>query len=403
MPPPDAHPGDVLGGYELREKLGEGGMGAVYKATQLSLERDVALKILSPRLSGSPALVGRFMREAYAAGQLVHHNVVQIHDFGKHRPKGAAGGDLHYFSMEFVDGGSLADAVEKAGRLDAKEAVGHVLQAARGLQFAHEHGLIHRDVKPDNLMLNKHGLVKVADLGLVKKLGGEEPGDAPAKKDGDATRVPGVEPRSTSTGHLSRAASQHLTQASSMMGTPAYMPPEQADDAATADHRADIYSLGCTLYFLLVGKPPFSGKTLQETLDGHRRKPLAFPDPDFEDGPKLSSKLRALIEKMCAKDPMDRPRTMARVVADLERYLETRHDTTGKPAKQQTDTLAFAAGGFASSNWAKMPKLVLLGFLVVVLGGVAVTTAAIEDKVLAFGVVGGLLGFGGLAVLLTVL
>ncbi len=153
--------GAVLGGYRILKELGRGAMGAVYLARQLSLDRQVALKVIQAQWAGQPTFVARFMREAYAAAQLTHHNVVQIYDL-------SSSGQTNFFSMEFVEGRSLAEVVDKQGRLPPAEAIGYVIQAARGLEFAHRHGMIHRDVKPANLLLNDQGIVKVADLGLVK-------------------------------------------------------------------------------------------------------------------------------------------------------------------------------------------------------------------------------------------
>src|SRR5262249_48697303 len=154
---------ETLGGYRVIARLGRGGMGSVYRARQLSLDRDVALKVMAHHLASDPIFVARFCREAYAAAQLIHHNVVQIYDFG-------AQDGLHYFSMEFVDGRTLAELLKERGRLEAAVAAGYILQAARGLKLAHDRGMIHRDIKPENLLLDKHDLVKVADLGLVKSI-----------------------------------------------------------------------------------------------------------------------------------------------------------------------------------------------------------------------------------------
>ena len=154
----------MLGGYRVLRELGRGAMGAVYLARQVSLDRNVALKVIQTRLAKNPTFIARFTREAYAAAQLTHPNVVQIYDLG-------CEGDIYYFSMEFVEGESLGALVQRDGKLDADTAVRYILQAARGLKFAHDQGLVHRDVKPDNLLLSQHGVVKLADLGLVKTVG----------------------------------------------------------------------------------------------------------------------------------------------------------------------------------------------------------------------------------------
>jgi eukaryotic-like serine/threonine-protein kinase len=158
----------TLGGYRLLRELGRGAMGAVYLAKQLSLDREVALKTIQGEWASNPIFIARFTREAYAAAQLTHHTVVQIYDLGVDR-------DVHYFSMEYVRGQSLDQFVKQQGKLDSSVALGYVLQAARGLQYAHSRGLVHRDVKPANLMLSEHGVVKVADLGLVKNVGEDDP------------------------------------------------------------------------------------------------------------------------------------------------------------------------------------------------------------------------------------
>ena len=405
LPPPEVSPGDKLNGYEVQKKLGEGGMGAVYLARQMSLDRSVALKVLSPRLSGQPALVSRFMREAYAAGQLVHHNVVQIYDFGKDKPRrgdrvaaaaseGPAvepgrkepGAEVHFFSMEFVDGSSLQNLVTSRGRLEPQEAVSLILQAARGLAFAHEHGIIHRDVKPDNLMLNRQGILKVADLGLVKQLGAAEPA-APASQNGE---TPEVSAAPVDAASISTVASAQITQVSQMMGTPAYMPPEQAVDAKSADARADIYSLGCTLYHLVVGHPPFGGKTLKEVIEAHRTEKVRFPDP-MQGGPKISSRLKEIIRRMCAKGPQERYSSMLRVVRELEGYLEEKHALASEPDEQQVKTLEWAAQQFNASGWMRVRWVIVVGFVLATLAAM-VTVANVLDPLTAFGAIGGLIG-----------
>ena len=243
-----------LGGYQIIKELGRGGMGAVYLARQLSLDRKVALKVMDPRWASNPAFMARFTREAYAAAQLVHHNVVQVYDIG-------ADQGISYFSMEFVEGQSLGELIKKQGKLDPPTAVAYTMQAARGLKFGHDRGLIHRDIKPDNLMVNDQGIVKVADLGLVKTP------EMIASDDAPAATPPGPDGKKLKT--VAEVASGSVTVAGTAMGTPAYMSPEQARDAAHVDARADIYSLGCTFYAMLTGTPPFTGKTLLDVLSKH--------------------------------------------------------------------------------------------------------------------------------------
>ncbi|MDP7304158.1 MAG: serine/threonine-protein kinase, partial [Pirellulaceae bacterium] len=244
---------EQLGGYRILRVLGRGAMGTVYLANQTSLDRQVALKTIQAQWCQNPATVARFTREAYAAAQLTHHNVVQIYDLG-------ADQGVNFYSMEFVKGKSLDELVEQQGKLDPKAAIGYILQAARGLSFAHGHGMVHRDVKPANLLLSDIGVVKVADLGLVK------------------TPQMVEEENATAEASALAASTANVTSANMAIGTPAYMAPEQAEDATGVDHRADIYSLGCTLYVLLTGQTPFDGATALEVITKHRTEPVVRPE-----------------------------------------------------------------------------------------------------------------------------
>ncbi len=295
---------EMIGGYRIIHELGRGGMGAVYLAQQVSLDRPVALKVMNPDWGKDPVFVARFTREAYAAAQLAHHNIVQVFDFGKQR-------DLHYFSMEFVEGQSLGDFVKEHGKIDVEKAVGFALQAARGLKFAHDRGMIHRDVKPDNMMLNAQGLVKVADLGLVKTPGIAE--EAPGKGS-ESIPKDKLSPESK----LADKSVSDVTRANVAMGTPAYMSPEQARDATHVDQRADVYSLGCALYVMLTGRPPYEGKTVMEIFTKHATAPLVPPDAIVKRIPK---ELSAIIQKMVAKKPEDRYADMNEVARALEDWL----------------------------------------------------------------------------------
>ncbi|MCI0703152.1 MAG: serine/threonine protein kinase, partial [Planctomycetia bacterium] len=301
-------------GYEIERELGRGGMGTVYLARQLSLDRPVALKVMSKRWANDPVFVARFTREAYAAAQLSHPNIVQIHDIGE------VDGS-RFFSMEYVPGKSLADVVRTQGKLDPETAVSYVLQAARGLKHAHDRGMIHRDVKPDNMLLDDQGLVKVADLGLVK---------TPATTPGDDR----LEKKSSSSPLLLLPAD--MTGARIALGTPAYMSPEQCRDAATVDHRADIYSLGCTLYVLVTGRPPFDGTTAVELMTKHAYDPLVPPEQIVSRVPK---ELSAVILRMMEKSPDDRFQTMGEVVRTLEGWLGVHHAGTFSPREEQISKL----------------------------------------------------------------
>lgn len=341
-----------LPGYRIDKALGHGGMGTVFLARQLSLDRPVALKVMSKRWSNDAVFVARFTREAYAAALLNHPNVVQIYDIGE-------SDGTRFFSMEYVPGRSLAELVKSDGKVEPETAVGYVLQAARGLKHAHDRGMIHRDVKPDNLMLSEQGIVKVADLGLVK--------------------TPG-------TGHLdtpsSSASSEpktglnsfnpNMTGARMALGTPAYMAPEQCRDAATVDHRADIYSLGCTLYVLVTGKPPFEGHTAVELMTKHAYEPLTPPERVVSRVPK---ELSAVIQRMMAKNPGDRFAGMGEVIRTLEQWLGVHHTGTFSPRDDQIDKLEEFTRAYNELPLAVLRSRLLTGFL---------SVAALAAVLLAF-------------------
>jgi len=217
QPPSIAEVARCFPDLEILELLGQGGMGIVYKARQPRLDRFVALKILSEELAGDPAFAERFSREARALAKLSHPNIVAVHDFGE-------AGKLFYITMEFVDGVNLRQ-LEQARRLTPQEALGIVPKICEALQYAHDEGIVHRDIKPGNILIDKRGRVKIADFGLAKLAG---------KPAGDLT----------------------LTQSRQIMGTPHYMAPEQMERPLEVDHRADIYSLGVVLYEMLTGELP---------------------------------------------------------------------------------------------------------------------------------------------------
>ncbi|HEX8199610.1 MAG TPA: serine/threonine-protein kinase [Isosphaeraceae bacterium] len=390
-PAPPSSPGGVpvlLGGYQILGELGRGGMGAVYLARQLSLDRPVALKVMRPEWARDPRFVARFTREAYAAAQLVHHNVVQIYDFGQDR-------GTSYFSMEFVPGRTLSRLIRDEGKLDPEVAVGYVLQAARGLKFAHDRGMIHRDVKPDNLMVNDQGIVKVADLGLVKTPGAGGDGDgAEPPSELLKGRVP-VQGSLAAQEAAARKAAAHdtpgVTRARTTLGTPAYMPPEQAVDAAAVDHRADIYALGCTLYALVTGRPPFQGTTIVELITKHATEPVVPPELVVKRVPKA---LSAIILKMVAKKPEDRYADLGEVIRDLEDVLGVPGAGPFTPREEHAEALEASVAEFRAAPLARLRVRILMGFfgscaLLAVLGLLA------RRPLLA----GGFVGFGALAAL----
>lgn len=361
-PAPSGQLSGTLGGYHLLKQLGKGGMGAVYLAKQVSLDRNVAVKVMRSDWARDPTFVARFTREAFAAAQLVHHHVVQIYDIGVEKQN-------NYFSMELVDGQTLSELVAQQGKLDPEVAVGYVLQAARGLAFAHQQGMVHRDIKPDNLLINRHGIVKVADLGIVKVPGGTGQAD--------------VASRPAAAGALTAVASGAVTMAGVAMGTPHYMAPEQARDAAGVDARADIYSLGCTLYMLLTGQPPFSGKTAIEVITKHASEAVVPPDVVVKRVPK---NLSEIILKMVAKEPTDRYANMNEVIQALEGFLGVDHGRPFSPREEHAAALEQAAAAFYAPPLARWRGKIAAAWF----GGLALITVILApfSPALAIGCLG---------------
>lgn len=231
--------------YQIMDQIGQGGMGSVYRAQHRLMNRAVALKLINPQLIRHPQAVERFRREVQAAAQLAHPNIVAAYDAEQ-------AGDVHFLAMEFVEGTDLAAVVSRRGQLPVNEACDYIRQAALGLQHAHEKGMVHRDIKPHNLMLSPDGQVRILDFGLA----------------GFATESAIIESDSTG-GTEGDTTPLHLTTFGSVMGTPDYIAPEQARDAHAADIRADVYSLGCTLCYLLSGKAPFTADSVVDKLKAH--------------------------------------------------------------------------------------------------------------------------------------
>jgi len=302
---------DRLGGYRILRLLGRGAMGAVYEAKQVSLDRLVAVKTIRGRLAENPSSLARFTREAYAAAQLTHHNVVQIYDFGEDAGR-------HFFSMEWIRGGPLDYLIREKGTLEPRMAVSYTLQAARGLQFAHRHGMVHRDVKPANLLLTDDGVIKVADLGLVK-----------IPDHGETDPEQGSDPMPD------LSSGTQVTMQGTAVGTPAYMAPEQSLDAAAVDHRADIYSLGCTLFFMLAGRPPFEGTVVSEVTMQHAK---AQPPSLIDINRRVPDGLQQIVSKAMAKRPDQRYESLVEMIHDLETHLGITSEGTFAPSSQQADT-----------------------------------------------------------------
>jgi len=298
----DAQPLGTLRDYDLLAPLGQGGMGTVYRARHLRLDRLVAVKVLPAERMRQPEAIARFHREMKAVGNLDHPNIVRAHDAGEVDGK-------HFLVMELVDGVDLSALAEREGPLPAADACELVRQAAVGLDHAHRNGLVHRDVKPSNLMLDHKGVVKVLDLGLARLLAEPASGDdLPPPEGASAAEISG--------GHFQAIASE-LTGADQVMGTPDYMAPEQCTNCRAVDARSDVYSLGATLYRLLAGQSPYSGAkydTLAKKIAGLTHDP-APPITNYRSD--LPAALVALIERLLAKRPEERPATPAEVAEAL--------------------------------------------------------------------------------------
>jgi uncharacterized protein (TIGR03067 family) len=285
--------------YRIVEQIGHGGMGSVYRAEHRLMNRPVAIKVINSQLVQHPHAVDRFRREVQAAAKLSHPNIVAAYDAEQ-------AGNLHYLVMEFVDGTDLATYVNGHGPLSVAAACDCIRQAAIGLQHAHEKGMVHRDIKPHNLMLTPEGRVRILDFGLAGFA------TETALLTDESRSESAVAPRTELpvAGHEETAL--HLTAMGSVMGTPDYMAPEQATDAHTADIRADIYSLGCTLHFLLTGRPPFESQNVVEKLQAHASQ----SPPDLGTlRDDVSPGLTTVISRLMAKQPSDRFQTPAEVAA----------------------------------------------------------------------------------------
>jgi len=269
-------------GYKILGKIGAGAMAFVYKAKQLSLNRTVAIKVLPRRFTENPEYVQRFYKEGQAAGKLNHPNIVQAIDVGE------AGG-YHYFVMEYVEGKTIADDFVGGNCFGEQEAIDIIIQVAHALIHAHHHGLVHRDVKPKNIMINTHGVVKLADMGLAR----------------ETTDIEAAQ-----------------SEAGKAYGTPYYIAPEQIRGKIDIDGRADIYGLGATFYHMVTGVVPFTGDDSAEIMRKHLREKLVPPD---HINTSLSAGTSEVIEIMMAKRREDRYDNVEELLIDLEALRE------GKP------------------------------------------------------------------------
>lgn len=274
--------------YEIVGLIGRGGMGNVYEARHRKMERTVALKVINREFVRKTEAVARFHREVKAAAQLSHPNIVTAHDADN-------AGDYHFMVMEHVNGVDLSRILQDRGALPVAEACQCIQQAAIGLQHAHEQGMVHRDIKPHNLMVTADGTVKILDFGLAS-----------------------LAPEFVSAADAGEVLSE-LTTVGAIMGTPDYISPEQAEDARQADVRSDIYSLGATLYHLLAGRPPFDQGSVMQKLKNH-----AEVEPERLESLRddIPVELSTAVAKMMAKNPDDRFQTPTEVAVALEALMQ---------------------------------------------------------------------------------
>jgi serine/threonine-protein kinase len=293
-------------GYQVIERLGKGSMGVVLKARQNSVDRIVAVKILLDALAQNKEFIKRFDREAKIAAKLSHNNVVNAIDAGEVNGH-------HYFVMEYVEGGTIKDTLDKKEMFEEKTALTIVLAVAEALKHAHQRGLIHRDIKPENVILTKDGGVKLADLGLARLTADEK---------------------------------WAMSEAGMAIGTPYYISPEQVRGQVDVDIRADIYSLGATLYHMVTGRVPYDGETAAEVMRKHVDKNTFITPPDHINT-KLSSGLGVVVETMMAKNRENRYRNPDDLILDLKCLLQGESPML---AGQKPDDLATLAEGDADGS-----------------------------------------------------
>lgn len=321
--------GKILGDFEIKEEIGRGGMGQVYRARQISLDRDVAIKILPGNLSEVEEFRERFDIEAKAVASLVHENILQMYS------KGVTEEGVHYFAMEYVDGEDLGSLLQKGATFSESEAVGIAVQVCRGLEAAWRKNIIHRDIKPSNIIVTKTGTAKIADFGLAKSL--------------DATKK--------------------LTQTNVYMGTVAYISPEQGE-GKPLDHRTDIYSLGIVLYQLLTGSVPFKAETPSSVIYKHVYE--APPSPRTIN-PAISQDVEAVVLKAIAKKPEDRFQNPVEFREALESVnkpqTEKKVEGVKEPAVLAGQTHAASQGAATAKAGSNVPILIIAGAIILLLGG----------------------------------
>ncbi len=306
------HKGFFLERYKLLNELGKGGMSSVYLAEHTSMHLPVAIKVLPVKRVGEKSYLERFQREAKASFRLRHDNIAGATNFDHH-------GDLWYIVLDYIEGEDLHQKVKRTGPLPVRDAVEYIRQAACGLEYAHKEGLVHRDVKPANLMLDTKGTIKLLDLGLAL--------------DGDDDEE----------GGLTKAHDEKV------LGTADYLAPEQSKNSHSADPRSDIYALGCTLYYLIVGRAPFARGSVIERIKAHWNEPAPNPLDELEKPPEnLDSALIDLYFRMMEKHPDARPQTAGEVAEQLDAWLNQHQQDRPQPAGLRRQTTESPEGGSGS-------------------------------------------------------
>ncbi len=309
------HRGFYLGRYKLLDHLGSGGMSSVYLAEHVLMQRRVAIKVLPHNRVSDSSYLARFHLEAQAAAALDHRNIVRAYDLDNE-------GKIHYLVMEYIEGRDLHATVCQDGPLDYHVAANYIAQAAAGLDHAHHCGLIHRDIKPANLLVDPKGVVKILDMGLAKFTDGNRP-------------TPGI------------------SQDEHVLGTADYLAPEQAVNSQTVDERADIYALGCTLYFLLTGHPPFAAGTSLERMTAHQQQ---LPPSVLIDRPDAPAALVAICRKMMEKSAQNRYQTASEAYQALSDWLQSEAAAGNVAATAATVHGAADRRGFEQAGLHEQPK-----------------------------------------------
>jgi len=336
-----SHVGPQVPGYRILRVLGAGGMASVYLAVQESLEREVALKVMSPQLAADPEFTQRFLKEGRITARLAHRNLVTVYDIGSFE-------GVYYLAAEYIAGGTLRERMNAGLRVD--EILDIVAEVARGLHFAHSKGVVHRDIKPSNILFKADGTVVLADFGIAKALD----------------------------------SSSTSTMAGASIGTPDYMSPEQAR-GEPVDGRADLYALGVMLYELLIGRPPYDGSDPFAVALAHLTQPVPVLPSEFD-------WLQPTLNRLMAKRPDDRFDNGETTAAELQRLRETmpkaqgtrvvRHDTAKRRAIENAATVALADGTtrLPSSRGRRVALAILVGAGVVAVAGIGLLTSLFHDS-----------------------